>query len=118
MSINMQTFNDRKEWLEARKSFIGGSDASAVIGENPYMSNVDLWQIKTGRFNKPFVTNSAIEYGNNAEALLRELFALDNPSFAVSYKPYNIWLNSDYPLRTRASMVGTICQTGGSASLK
>lgn len=38
-----------KEWLEARVSGLGASEASAVLGLNPYMSNVDLWRIKTGR---------------------------------------------------------------------
>lgn len=39
----------RSEWLEVRKSGIGGSDAAAAIGLNPYMSQLELWLIKTGR---------------------------------------------------------------------
>ncbi|WP_250478848.1 MULTISPECIES: lambda-exonuclease family protein [unclassified Caballeronia] len=39
----------RYEWLEVRKSGIGGSDAAAAIGLNPYMSPLELWLIKTGR---------------------------------------------------------------------
>jgi putative phage-type endonuclease len=39
----------RGEWLEVRKSGIGGSDAAAAIGLNPYMSPLELWLIKTGR---------------------------------------------------------------------
>jgi len=39
----------RNEWLEVRKSGIGGSDAAAAIGLNPYMSPLELWLIKTGR---------------------------------------------------------------------
>ncbi|WP_124093531.1 YqaJ viral recombinase family protein [Burkholderia gladioli] len=39
----------RSEWLEVRKSGIGGSDAAAAIGLNPYMSPLELWLIKTGR---------------------------------------------------------------------
>ncbi|WP_434661500.1 YqaJ viral recombinase family protein [Paraburkholderia sp. A3BS-1L] len=39
----------RDDWLEVRKSGIGGSDAAAAIGLNPYMSPLELWLIKTGR---------------------------------------------------------------------
>jgi putative phage-type endonuclease len=38
----------RTEWLEVRKSGIGGSDAAAAIGLNPYMSPLELWLIKRG----------------------------------------------------------------------
>ena len=43
--IQFGTFD---QWLDARHG-IGGSDASAVIGKNPYKSNQDLWMEKTGR---------------------------------------------------------------------
>lgn len=39
----------RTDWLEVRKSGIGGSDAAAAVGLNPYMSALELWLVKTGR---------------------------------------------------------------------
>lgn len=39
----------RDEWLEIRKQGIGGSDAAAAIGLNPYKSQLELWMEKTGR---------------------------------------------------------------------
>lgn len=39
----------REDWLDVRKSGIGGSDAAAAVGLNPYMSALELWLIKTGR---------------------------------------------------------------------
>jgi putative phage-type endonuclease len=39
----------REDWLEVRKSGVGGSDAAATVGLNPYMSPLELWLIKTGR---------------------------------------------------------------------
>ena len=39
----------REDWLEARKNGIGGSDAAAAVGLNPYMSPLELWLVKTGR---------------------------------------------------------------------
>ncbi|WP_423391948.1 YqaJ viral recombinase family protein [Burkholderia sp. LMG 21824] len=39
----------RDDWLEARRSGIGGSDAASAVGLNPYKSQLELWLEKTGR---------------------------------------------------------------------
>ncbi|MFA9439959.1 YqaJ viral recombinase family protein [Uliginosibacterium sp. sgz301328] len=39
----------REDWLEVRKRGIGGSDAAASVGLNPYKSPLELWLEKTGR---------------------------------------------------------------------
>lgn len=39
----------RENWLEVRKSGIGGSDAAAAVGLSPYQSMLELWLVKTGR---------------------------------------------------------------------
>lgn len=39
----------RNDWLEVRRTGIGGSDAAAAVGLSPYMSQLELWMIKTGR---------------------------------------------------------------------
>lgn len=40
---------ERADWLEIRKSGIGGSDAAAALGLNPHKSALALWMEKTGR---------------------------------------------------------------------
>lgn len=40
-----------QDWLAVRNTGIGGSDAAAACGLNPYMSMLELWLIKTGRQN-------------------------------------------------------------------
>ncbi|PTQ88242.1 YqaJ viral recombinase family protein [Agitococcus lubricus] len=42
----------RAEWLAIRHQGIGGSDAAAAVGLNPYQSQLELWMIKTGRFSE------------------------------------------------------------------
>lgn len=98
MSVKILTFKTRDEWLQARKNTIGGSDASAVVGMNPYKTNVDLWAEKTGLVipedisDKPYV-----KYGHDAEPLLREMFKLDFPEYQVCYEENNLFLNDKYP---------------------
>ena len=78
--------HNHEEWLQARLKGIGASEASAIIGCNPYMSNVDLWRLKTGRKQAQDISSNAhVQYGHDAEGPLRELFALDYPRFEVSY---------------------------------
>ncbi len=40
---------NRKQWLNSRKSFIGGSEITALLGLDPYKSRYDLFLDKTGR---------------------------------------------------------------------
>lgn len=40
---------ERADWLEVRKTGIGGSDAAAAVGLSPYKSQLELWTEKTGR---------------------------------------------------------------------
>ena len=87
------------EWLKARLNGIGGSEASAVIGCNPYMSNTDLWQLKTGRKQALDISSNAhVAYGHAAEGPIRELFALDYPQYEVSYGgAFDMVHNPDHP---------------------
>ena len=48
MAVHKYVFPSRKEWLKGRKGHIGGSDASACVGMNPYKDNVQLWEEKMG----------------------------------------------------------------------
>ncbi len=48
------------DWLAVRNTGIGGSDAAAACGLNPYMSPLELWLIKTGRVN-PDLSDSLLE---------------------------------------------------------
>lgn len=96
--INRQTFNSRGTWLVGRQKGIGGSDAAAVLGLNPYMSNVELWALKTGRVGKADLSgNKLVEYGTRAETSLRELFRLDFPEYRVEHDAFSIFTNPDFP---------------------
>ncbi len=43
---------DRNEWLELRRTGIGGSEASAILGLNPWKTAMDVWLDKTGEFTE------------------------------------------------------------------
>lgn len=87
------------EWHAARLKGIGASEASAIVGCNPYMSNVDLWKIKTGRKTAPDISSNAhVAYGHAAEGPIRELFALDYPEYEVTYGgAFDMVRHPEYP---------------------
>lgn len=93
------TPQNHEEWLKARLSGIGASEASAVIGMNPYMTNLDLWLIKTGRKKAQDISSKPhVQYGHAAEAPLRELFALDYPQYEVTYGgEFDMVYNPEHP---------------------
>lgn len=86
-----------EQWHAERKKHIGGSECAAIIGKSPYMTNVELWEIKTGKRKPTDISGkSYVQYGINAEEPMRQLFALDNPQYDVIYKPYDIRISKKY----------------------
>lgn len=64
-----------EEWLEYRKTGIGGSDASVVCGINRYKSPVELWMEKVNNFPPQDAGESAY-WGTQLESLVRAEFTM------------------------------------------
>lgn len=111
--VKMETFSSRSGWLEGRAGRIGGSEASSIVGLNPYSNNVELWEVKTGRAVREDIGNKDfVKYGTEAETFLRSLFALDFPQYNVYYVDNNIWINDDFPF-AHASLDGWLTDPDG-----
>lgn len=105
-------YDGREAWLKGRAKRIGGSDAAAILGMSPYMTNEQLWEIKTGRREQPDISEKdVVQYGTQAEDHLRELFKLDFPDYYVGYTPYNLFLNPKFPW-AHASLDGWLNKDG------
>lgn len=64
---------DNKEWLRLRKSGIGGSDAGAICGVNPYSSAMKVFQDKTSEEIEE-QDNEAIRIGHDLEDYVAQRF--------------------------------------------
>lgn len=71
--IKKISYKSREEWLSLRKGYIGGSDAGAVIGLNPYKSAYTLWAEKTGKIPE-FEGNITTRVGAYLEELVARMF--------------------------------------------
>lgn len=83
-----------EEWLLRRTGSIGGSDASAVIGLNPYMSAYTLWAMKRGKIAPP-PENEAMRIGHDLEEYVAKRFT-EKTGKRVRRRNAIIY-NSDYP---------------------
>ena len=63
----------REEWLDARRNGIGGSDASAILGLNPYSSPLKVYLDKIGKGEEQ-ETNEAMRQGTDLEPYVAERF--------------------------------------------
>lgn len=73
MSITKQKTNSHEEWISLRSKYIGGSDAAAVVGLNPFSSPYSLWAEKTGK-TPPFSGNLSTEVGTFLEEFVAKKF--------------------------------------------
>jgi len=67
-----------KEAVEARKNYIGGSDAAAILGISRYKTPLQVWAIKTGQVVPPDISDKvAVKLGNKLEQAVAEFFMED-----------------------------------------
>jgi len=94
MSIEKIAFNNHDEWLDIRSKYIGGSDAGAVMGMNPYSSPYRVWAEKTGKI--PSFEGSVItRVGAELEDLVARMFCEEKHK-KVQRCNFTL-VNSDYP---------------------
>lgn len=71
----------RADWLEVRRTGIGGSDAAAAVGLNPFKSQTELWLEKTGRDAElpkpdPNDTSEPVFWGSMLEPIVAAAYTL------------------------------------------
>lgn len=87
-------YKDRDEWKSKRIQGIGGSDASTIIGQNPWKDNNTLWKEKKGILIPEDISDkSYVKFGTEAEQHIRALYALENSQYDVQYED-NVTLQS------------------------
>lgn len=97
MSHNIIKIEEETNWHQERSKGIGGSDVASILGKNPFKTNVELWQEKTGRKKPADISAKAcVLYGKKAEDFLREIFILDYPEYEVTHNSFYIHVHKDY----------------------
>jgi len=101
----IESVTPREQWLEERKTGIGGSDAATVMGCNPYKSVYALWAEKTGLAPADDQESEAAEWGKRLEAAIARKYT------EVTGRPTTIY-GTDAPVilrhDARPYMIGSI----------
>lgn len=74
----------REEWLKYRRMGIGGSDAAAIIGLNPFSSPYTVWADKTGRLEEK-KDSEAMRQGRDLESYVVKRFEEKTEKKAARY---------------------------------
>lgn len=96
-TFRVLTFPTKEEWAKNRVNGIGGSDAACILGQNPWKTNQQLWLEKVNREEVEIEDNKAMEFGRNAEPIIRQLFALNHPEYEMFYVNNVSLINKEYP---------------------
>ena len=83
-----------EQWLEQRKKAIGGSDASSIIGLNPWSSPYTVWADKLGKI-PPKEDNEAMRLGRDLEDYVAQRFC--EKTGKKVRRERAILYNKDYP---------------------
>lgn len=117
----MTTFN-REEWLKDRKKGIGGSDAAAIIGLNPYSTAYSVWADKLDLV-PPKQDSEAMRQGRDFEDIVAHRF-MEATGKKVRRKN-SIIRNPEYPFAHATvdrlvvgENAGLECKTTSSLNLK
>lgn len=88
--------SQREAWLAARMKTIGASESAAVLGQHPWLSELELWAIKTGQAEPENLDdNEAVFWGNELESAIVTGYAKRTNRVSV---PFGLMLRSTrYP---------------------
>lgn len=72
--ITEKEMQAKVEWLKQRKKTIGGSDAAAIVGLNPYRSALSVWQDKVSEVIEIKEPSEAVRQGIDLEEYVAQRF--------------------------------------------
>ena len=119
----MQTVNviadtrnmSREEWLAHRRKGIGGSDASAILGLNPYSSPLNVYLDKIGKAEEQ-ETTEAMRQGTDLEQYVANRFTEDTGKKVkkcnkILQHPDYPWMIANIDRKVQGENAGLECKT-------
>lgn len=107
MPAGTNTGMNREQWLAERRKSLGGSDAAAIMGLNPYVTPYTVWADKTGRLPEQ-EDNEAMRQGRDLEEYVAQRFTeetgrkcrrknriLRNPAYPFAHANVDRWIQGE-----------------------
>jgi putative phage-type endonuclease len=86
--------NGSQEWLDLRKTGIGGSEVATICGFNKWTSPYTLWCQKTGKASGEIDVNESMEWGNLLEPVIIDKFESNHPELKI-HRRVGTWAHPD-----------------------
>lgn len=86
--------NGSQEWLDLRKTGIGGSEVATICGFNKWTSAYTLWTQKTGKISGEIDVNEAMEWGNLLEPVIIDKFEAEHSELKI-HRQVGTWAHKD-----------------------
>lgn len=97
MIATLEKHQTREEWLAARLTGIGGSDAAALMGVSPFKSCLQVWAEKRG-IGEPIAETERMRWGHRHEPTIAAAFLEENPGAAlIDHGDFTIARNTAHP---------------------
>jgi putative phage-type endonuclease len=75
MIMTAAEIENREAWLKVRNDSIGGSEAAAIVGMNPWKSEYTIWLEKTGQSQQEDISeNECVHFGTILEQVVADEF--------------------------------------------
>lgn len=94
MQLKQIPYSNEVDWLEKRRHGIGGSDAAAIVGLNPFSGPYAVWANKL-KLVPDFKGNEATRQGSDLEEYVAKRFTLE--SGKKVRRRNKILINPEYP---------------------
>ena len=128
MPVNIEKIRtagmSRDAWLVARRHSLGGSDAAAVMGLNPYKSPFALWAEKTGMVPEPDISGKeSVRLGNYLEPYVAQRFSeitgkKVRRENAILKNPDYPWAHANVDRMVIGEKAGLECKTTSELNLR
>ena len=112
----------REEWLGLRRKGIGGSDAGAVLGMNPWASPYTVWADKLGKL-PPKEDNEAMRVGRDLEDYVAQRFTEATGKKVgrrnqIFLHPEHDWMLANIDRQVVGENAGLECKTAKAINLR
>ena len=114
---------DHNRWLELRNMGIGGSDASVIVGDNPWKSPYALWLEKTGQLVPEDISDKEpVYWGTTLEDVVVKEFTKRSGKrvrrCGTMQSVENSWMLANVDRLVIGEEAGLECKTANSFSIK
>lgn len=114
--IKIKLPDTHEEWMDQRRSGLGGSDAGAVLGLNPYKSAYTLWAEKSCLMPDEVEDNEAMRQGRDLEEYVAQRFCeatgkkVQRSGFSYQSAEYP-WMLANIDRKVIGENAGLECKT-------